>query len=130
MPHTRRDFIRLSCCSAATLSTLAGLGRFGMMSALAAGPTCTDYKALVCIFLFGGNDSNNLIVPTDSRFTNYQNARGTNQAMGGLALAQKTLVPLNSASPTSPMYGMHPAAPELAALYNSNNSRISGRRCS
>ena len=121
MPHTRRDFIRLSCCSAATLSTLAGLGRFGMMSALAAGPTCIDYKALVCIFLFGGNDSNNLIVPTDSRFTNYQNARGTNQAMGGLALAQNTLVPLNSASPTSPMYGMHPAAPELAALYNSNN---------
>src|SRR6266446_9821482 len=121
MPHTRRDFIRLSCCSAATLSTLAGLGRFGMMSALAAGPTCNDYKALVCIFLFGGNDSNNLIVPMDSRFTNYQTARGADQTMGGLALAQNTLVPLNPASPTSPMYGMHPAAPELAALYNSNN---------
>ena len=121
MPHTRRDFIRLSCCSAATLSTLAGLGRFGMMSALAAGPTCTDYRALVCIFLFGGNDSNNLIVPTDNRYTNYQTARGANQAMGGLALAQSTLVPLNSASQTSPMYGMHPAAPELAGLYNSNN---------
>jgi uncharacterized protein (DUF1501 family) len=111
----------LSCCSAATLSTLAGLGRFGMMSALAAGPTCNDYKALVCIFLFGGNDSNNLIVPMDSRFTNYQTARGADQTMGGLALAQNTLVPLNPASPTSPMYGMHPAAPELAALYNSNN---------
>jgi uncharacterized protein (DUF1501 family) len=111
----------LSCCSAATLSTLAGLGRFGMMSALAAGPTCNDYKALVCIFLFGGNDSNNLIVPMDSRFTNYQTARGADQTMGGLALAQNMLVPLNPASPTSPMYGMHPAAPELAGLYNSNN---------
>ena len=106
------------------MSTLAGLGRFGMMSALAAGPTCTDYRALVCIFLFGGNDSNNLIVPTDSRYTNYQTARGANQAMGGLALAQNTLVPLNSATPTSPMYGMHPAAPELAALYNSNNLAV------
>ena len=100
MPHTRRDFIRLSCCSAATLSTLAGLGRFGMMSALAA-PTCTDYKALVCIFLFGGNDSNNLIVPTDSRFSLYNTARG-NPSMGGLALAQNSLLPLNSASPTGP----------------------------
>src|SRR5713101_6835060 len=119
MPHTRRDFIRLSCCSAATLSTLAGLGRFGMMSALAA-PTCTDYKALVCIFLFGGNDSNNLIVPTDSRFSLYNSARG-NPSMGGLALAQNSLLPLNSASPTSPTYGMHPGAPELQALYNSNN---------
>jgi uncharacterized protein (DUF1501 family) len=123
MPHTRRDFIRLSCCSAATLSTLAGLGRFGMMSALAAGPTCTDYKALVCIFLFGGNDSNNLIVPVDSRFSLYKAARG-DQAMGGLGLAQGSLLPLNSASPTSPMYGMHPSAPELAALYNSNNLAV------
>src|SRR5467141_3683419 len=120
MPHTRRDFIRLSCCSAATLSTLAGLGRFGMMSALAAGPTCIDYKALVCIFLFGGNDSNNLIVPTDSRFSLYNTARG-NPTMGGLALAQSALFPLNSPSPTSPTYGMHPAAPELQGLYNSNN---------
>lgn len=123
MPHTRRDFIRLSCCSAATLSTLAGLGRFGMMSALAAGPTCTDYKALVCIFLFGGNDSNNLIVPTDSRYTNYQTARGANQTMGGLALAQSSLLHLNPG--TSGMtYGMHPAAPELQGLYNSNNLAV------
>jgi uncharacterized protein (DUF1501 family) len=122
MPHTRRDFIRLSCCSAATLSTLAGLGRFGMMSALAAGPTCTDYRALVCIFLFGGNDSNNFIVPMDSRFSLYNMARG-NPTMGGLALAQNTLVPLNSASPAV-TYGMHPSAPELAALYNSNNLAV------
>jgi uncharacterized protein (DUF1501 family) len=119
MPHTRRDFIRLSCCSAATLSTLAGLGRFGMMSALAAGPTCTDYKALVCIFLFGGNDSNNLIVPTDSRFSLYNNARG-NPSMGGLALTQSSLLPLNSAA-SAVTYGMHSAAPELQGLYNSNN---------
>jgi uncharacterized protein (DUF1501 family) len=115
MPHTRRDFIRLSCCSAATLSALAGLGRFGMMSALAAGPTCTGYKALVCIFLFGGNDSNNLIVPnTTAGYQLYSAGRG---GTNGLALAQNTLVPLGSAG----TYGMHPAALELAALYNSNN---------
>jgi len=123
MPHTRRDFIRLSCCSAATLSTLAGLGRFGMMSALAAGPTCIDYKALVCIFLFGGNDSNNLIVPTDpSRFSLYNTARG-NPSMGGLALTQSQLLPLNSAVPAV-TFGMHPNAKELAALYNSNNLAV------
>src|SRR5260370_6607913 len=119
MAHTRRDFIRLSCCPAATLSTLAGLGRFGMMSALAAGPTCTDYKALVCIFLSGGNDSNNLIVPMDtSRFSLYQTP-GDNRSMGGLALTQSSLVTLAPGA-----YGMHPAAPELAALYNSNNLAI------
>src|SRR5258708_16195179 len=124
MRHTRRDFIRLSCCSAPTLSTLAGLGRFGMMSALAAGPTCAVYKALVCILLFGGNDSNNLIVPTDaSRFSLYQAARG-NPSMGGLALTQSSLVPLNPAATSGPMYGMHPSAPELAALYQSNNLAV------
>jgi uncharacterized protein (DUF1501 family) len=115
MPHTRRDFIRLSCCSAATLSTLAGLGRFGMMSALAAGPTCTGYKALVCIFLFGGNDSNNLIVPnTTAGYQLYSAGRG---GTTGLALGQGDLKPLGSAG----MYGTHPSAPELAALYKSNN---------
>jgi uncharacterized protein (DUF1501 family) len=115
MPHTRRDFIRLSCCSAATLSTLAGLGRFGMMSALAAGPTCTGYKALVCIFLFGGNDSNNLIVPnTTAGYQLYSSGRGGTNA---LALPQNTLHSLGSTG----AYGMHPSATELAALYNSDN---------
>ena len=46
-----------------------------MSSALASGPF-TDYKALVCIFLAGGNDSNNLIIPTVAgEYTNYANIR-------------------------------------------------------
>ena len=118
MPHTRRDFMRLSCCSLASLSTLAGLSRFGMMSALAAGPTCTDYKALVCIFLFGGNDSNNLIVPMDSAgYANYSNLRGS-QASGGLAIPQVSLQQIGSAG----TYGMHPSVPELAGLYNNSKT--------
>jgi uncharacterized protein (DUF1501 family) len=59
-------------------------------------------------------DSNNLIVPTDSRYSTYQAARG-NQSLGGLAIPQTSLQPIGSA------YGMHPSAKELAALYNSNN---------
>jgi len=99
------------------LSTLAGLGRFGMMSALAAGPTCTDYRALVCIFMFGGNDSNNLIVPnTATGYQLYSAGRG-GTATGSLALPQSSL---HSLGPSG-AYGMHPAATELAALYNSNN---------
>jgi len=102
------------------LSTLAGLGRFGMMSALAAGPTCNDYKALVCIFLFGGNDSNNLIVPnTTAGYQLYSAGRG-GTAAGNLVLAQNSLHSLGSAG----AYGMHPAATELATLYNSNNLAV------
>ena len=62
-PHSRRDFLRLACCSAATASIVGGLSKFGLVSAMAGG---TDYKALVCIFNFGGNDSNNFIVPIDT----------------------------------------------------------------
>ena len=117
MPHTRRDFMRLSCCSLASLSAFAGSSRFGMMSALAAGPACSDYKALVCIFLFGGNDSNNLIVPIDGRYSQYQTARGV-QGAGGLAIPQVSLLPIGSAG----AYGMHPAVPELAGFYNGSKN--------
>ena len=64
----RRDFLKMA--------TLAGLTRFGAMNALAA--PATDYKALVCIFMLGGNDGNNLIVPqTQSEFNKYKAARGS-----------------------------------------------------
>ena len=56
--HSRRDFMRLACCSAATASIVGGLSKFGLVSAMAQGTT--DYKALVCMFLFGGNDAKNL----------------------------------------------------------------------
>jgi len=48
-PHTRRDFVRLACCSAVTASMVSGLSKFGLVSALAQGTP--GYKALVCIFL-------------------------------------------------------------------------------
>jgi len=119
MSHSRRDFVRMTCCSLASASVLSGLGRFGMMSALAAGPTCSDYKALVCIFLFGGNDGNNTIVPiTTAGYQTYATARGS-QAMGGLALDQSALLPLNGG-----LFGMHPQLKELQALFNSNNVAI------
>jgi uncharacterized protein (DUF1501 family) len=67
MMNTRRDFLKLA--------TLAGLARFGAMNALA---QASDDKALVCIFLFGGNDGNNLIVPqAQSEFNAYKSIRGS-----------------------------------------------------
>ena len=102
----------------ASVSMLTGLGRFGMMSALAAGPACTDYKALVCIFLFGGNDGNNLIVPISSQgYQQYATSRGTGQ--GGLAIPQTVLLPLNGGN-----YGMHPQLGEIKSLFNSNKLAV------
>ena len=55
MPLTRRDFIRASCCAAGAFGVATNFNRFGLMQALAQSAP-PAYQALVCIFLFGGND--------------------------------------------------------------------------
>lgn len=111
-PHTRRDFMRLACCSAATASIVGGLSKFGLVSALAQGTT--DYKALVCIFLFGGNDSNNLIIPLGSSYANYQTIRAN------LAIAQGSVLPLQIGGAAN--FGFHPNVPELQGLFNTQKN--------
>lgn len=65
--NTRRDFLKLA--------TMAGFARFGAVNALA---QASDYKALVCIFLYGGNDGNSMVVPqSQSEYTAYKNIRGS-----------------------------------------------------
>src|SRR5215472_14646873 len=110
--HTRRDLLRLACCSAAGASMVSGLSKLGLVSALAQGTT--DYKALVCIFLFGGNDGNNLVVPTDSRYTQYLQARSV------LALPKSQLLPLQINGQS--IYGLHPNVPEMQGYFNNQKS--------
>jgi uncharacterized protein (DUF1501 family) len=95
--------------------SLLGLsaGLLGRRGALA---SADDYRALVCVFLFGGNDGNNLIVPIDGRYTDYAAAR-RQPTDGGLALPLEQLIPL--APPGGPAsYGLHPDMPELQQLWN------------
>jgi len=102
----------LACCSAAGASLVSGLSKLGLVSALAQGTT--DYKARVCIFMFGGNDSNNMLVPTDSRYTQYLQARSV------LALPQSQLLPLQMNGQS--IYGLHPNMPEMQGYFNSQKS--------
>ena len=67
---TRRRLLGLGASGAAAL----GLGRLGPVNALA--QSAGDYKALVCVFLFGGNDSDNMIVPVSSQSDRYAAVRG------------------------------------------------------
>lgn len=80
-----------------------------------------DYKALVCLFLSGGNDANNWIVPTDTATYNQYSA-----IRGILALPQSSLLPLRTGpSGGDPAYsdvdghtyGFHPTCPELQTLF-------------
>ena len=109
MAHSRRNFLRSSCKSVAALGLTGAFGRFGAMNLMA---QSSDYRALVCIFLLGGNDGNNLIVPLDStRFQQYSNVRGQ------LALSQASLLPVTALTGSAP-YGLHPAIPELQSIFN------------
>lgn len=73
-----------------------------------------NYKALVCIFLFGGNDAFNMVVPTDTaEYAAYQRSRQT------LAITQNTLLPLNTISGTGIKLGLHPAMTQAQQLFNS-----------
>jgi uncharacterized protein (DUF1501 family) len=102
----------LACCSAAGASLVGGLSKLGLVSALAQGTT--DYKALVCIFMFGGNDSNNMLVPTDSRYAQYLQARSV------LALPQSQLLPLQMSGQST--YGLHPNMPEMQGYFNNDKT--------
>jgi len=75
-----------------------------------------DYRALVCVFLFGGNDGNNLVVPIDARYADYAAAR-RQPTDGGLALPLHQLLPLSPVT-GSAAYGLHPDVPELQQLWN------------
>jgi uncharacterized protein (DUF1501 family) len=112
--HTpaRRNFLKLSA-RLATLG-LSGLGiepiRSLLVSEAFAAPV-SDYKALVCIYLFGGNDCNNTIVPVDAaKYTAYQTLRA------GLALAPARLLPA-IVDPLGNQYALFNAMPELNTAY-------------
>src|SRR5437867_555833 len=111
----RRDFLCKSgyAIGAATIAT--GLKRFALINALAMRNAPSDYKALVCIFLNGGNDCNNTIIPLDATgYGNYSTARNSS----GLALAQGSLLSVTVPSMSNAQFGLHPNMTELQTLYN------------
>jgi len=108
---SRRGIIRLGTASVGTLA----LRQFGLMPALA--QSVPDYRALVCVFLFGGNDSNNTIIPTDdASYTAYQSARGA------LAVPMSAMAPVTSVSGAP--YGFHTLLKEVASLFSSKELAV------
>ncbi len=118
---TRRQFIRQAACAAVgTAALTSNIRDLRFMNAAMAGQTPpTDYKALVCVFLSGGNDSNNLIIPTiQSEYDNYAAIRTSVLAIplaGGPA--SKLVMPISPLQSDGHEYGFHPACPEFVALF-------------
>jgi uncharacterized protein (DUF1501 family) len=124
---SRRQFLGEASCaavgSASLYSTLLNLRMTNHAAAAAQSSNslsaqnlaaADDYKALVCIFLGGGNDSFNMLVPRENNtYAEYAGIRSD------LALSQGELLPITNKL-DGRQFGIHPAMPEIAQLYQEN----------
>ena len=104
MAQTRRQFlVHTGCGALSAAALLSGLGRFALIDALAQSGDLPDYKALVCVFLFGGNDANNVVIP-HTNYSDYSSIRGGAQ----FAIPQADLLQINPPSTPSLTFGLNP----------------------
>ncbi|MEM9985954.1 MAG: DUF1501 domain-containing protein [Bacteroidota bacterium] len=121
MSLSRRKFLGTASCAAiGSVSLFSGLFNLRAASLLASDAhhlraPQSDYKALVCILLAGGNDSFNMLVPTQAGAYQAYTRTRSNQALDA-----NSLLPLQSNGVTIP-YGLHPSMPEVAQLFNQEN---------
>jgi uncharacterized protein (DUF1501 family) len=122
MSISRRSFVRYASLAAA--GNAAGLHPFGALNGLAATP---QYKALVCIFMYGGNDSNNTLVPFDTKANGANGYSAYSGIRGPLALPASSLATLDAGANGN--YGVHPSLgqsslypgmPSIQSLFNQN----------
>ena len=117
MTQNRREFLIKSGCALSMTAMATQMRHFGLMSAMAQKVddekdsfVPSDYRALVCVFLSGGNDGNNTVIPNHSdtsvsNYTAYSNARSAQ----GLAIAQSALLPISVPRIGNLTYGLHPS---------------------
>lgn len=114
---TRRQFLR---SAAATGVAGAALNPWLQLQALAqtAAPA-GDYKALVCLFLYGGNDGNNLLLPYEpADHALYARARHD------LALQRTSLLPITPSNTGGRRYALHPALGRVQSLFQSGQAAV------
>ncbi|GMU23239.1 MAG: hypothetical protein AMXMBFR13_33210 [Phycisphaerae bacterium] len=121
---SRRSFLRRGTCATLGLSGLASqLFTTRLVNASLASQSFSDYKALVCIFLFGGNDNGNTLIPYDNGPQNYAFYAATR---GALALPQSALnntiiAPSNT---DGRRFALHPALADMKQLFDQGHVAI------
>ena len=128
--HSRRAFLRRSgqlALSGTALPFALNLAAMGEAAAFDA----TDYKALVCVFFYGGNDyANTVVTYDDPSYNAYSTIRGggAGQTAGGIALAKAdlaaTLLNPTTALPGGRQYALHPSMGGLAGLFNAGQAAV------
>ena len=111
----RRDFL----CTSGAAALFAATPGLAYSQVVGGGGSFTDYRALVCLFLFGGNDSFNMLVPSsNAEYNVYANSRQN------LAVAQQDLLPITTPGTGSQTYGLHPSMGGLQALFEAGDAAI------
>ena len=122
MKHTRRDFLARTSCAALSASAIqATVRQWGLANMFATPNTLSpNYRALVCVFLNGGVDSNNMVIPLDgAHYASYQAARPTLAIPVGNALAMN-----NPPSMGGQAFGFHPNLADFRDLYNAGKMAV------
>jgi uncharacterized protein (DUF1501 family) len=134
--HTRRAFLKRSGQLAMTGTALPlALNLAAMGEAAAFNAPGGSYKALVCVFLYGGNDyANTLVTYDDPSYNLYSTIRagGAGQTAGGIALAKSALTPTLLAPTVTPVdvlgqnrqYALHPSMTGMAGLFNAGQAAV------
>jgi uncharacterized protein (DUF1501 family) len=112
---TRRRFLRSACAAVGMTSLASTTFDLRRIAAAATGPA--DYRALVCVFLYGGNDGNNMVVPRGADHASYVRARGE------LALPEGVLRTIGN-TPDGRQWGLHPALSQIHALHGQGKAAI------
>lgn len=126
MSQTRRDFLRKTGCALGVAALATQIEQFGLINALAQkGGEGAGYKALVCIFLNGGNDGNNTVVPnhSDGSISNYATYNAVRGAQG-LAIPQGSLLPITVPRMGGLQYGLHPSLVGLQTLFTQAQPKL------
>lgn len=114
----RRKFLYDAGCASIGGSTLlSSVLNLSALNASAGNQDTSDYKALVCILLAGGNDSFNMLVPHGtSEYQEYQEVRS------GLAIPQSDILSLSNGDNNNRTLGLHPSLTNIRDLYNQGNA--------
>ena len=128
--HSRRAFLRRSGQLALTGTALPFALNLAAMGEAAAFDA-SDYKALVCVFFYGGNDyANTVVTYDDPSYNAYSTIRGggAGQTAGGIALAKSaltsTLLNPTTALAGGRQYALHPSMTGLSGLFNAGQAAV------
>jgi len=113
---TRRRFLQQAGALSA-LSLASTLDSFGISASAQGAP---GYKALVCVFLFGGADSNNFVIP----YSSYAAYDAVRDPSTGINIAQSTLAQITPANAGGAVYGLHPDMSDLQPLFSGGKMAV------